>query len=143
MMRLDQIMLIGQHSTKDIATATSSNVAVSISYAGTPSPEGKPWPYEITYTVQVFDGDRRPEPQDDDATDTLAPRFEAEVHYAAQFLSEEELSQEDSLETEAMLAWPYARADLVQLLRLHDMPTALIPAVPSLHPDPVQDEPEC
>ncbi|MCH4835338.1 hypothetical protein LF919_05415 [Bifidobacterium pseudolongum] len=134
MMQLEQIMLMEQHSTNDIATPLGNECTVDISYAGTPSPDGKPWPYEITYTIKIIPAaqtDAVHEPGGD--AEEPAPKFKVALHYAARFSSEDGLAHDDALKAEASTAWPYARADFVQVFRLHGMPSDLIPAIPDLY----------
>lgn len=134
-MRLEQIMLMGQHSMNDIETPLGDNFSVEITYASNVPAGEKPWPYEITYAILI-----RPSAQaeknletDGDA-DESAPKFVVELHYAARFVPEDENERDDS-KLEALTAWPYARADFVQIFRMHEMPSELIPAIPALYSD--------
>lgn len=133
-MQVEQILLMGQHTMKNIQAPTGdSSLTVLISYAQDPAPEEKPWPYEITYNVQVVSADRMVSADEiDEGAEGITMVFEAELHYAAQFDHAVDLKSGDALNGAAMAAWPYVRADFVQLFHLHEIPMSFLPATPSL-----------
>lgn len=127
-MRIQHIMLISQHAEKDIERSVD-NVTMWIDFDCEPSQGGKPWPFEISYVIHIVPSEEAASMVGTDYTKEDIPSiFTVSVRYAVQFSSDDEQEDGKTLGAEVAASWPYARADLVNLFRLHGMSTMLLPA---------------
>lgn len=141
-MQVQHIMLISQHAEKDLERS-ADNVTMWIGFEYEPSQDGKPWPSEISYMIHIIPSEEASSMTEDDFVKEDIPSiFSVSVRYAVQFASNDEQADEKSLGAEVMASWPYVRADLVDLFRLHGMSTMLIPANPSMHVALAQEQEE-
>lgn len=139
-MQVQHIMLISQHAEKDLERS-ADNVTMWIGFEYEPAQDDKPWPSEIVYVIHIVPSEVAASMTEDDYTKEDIPSiFSVSVRYAVSFSSDDEQTDEKALGAEVAASWPYVRADLVNLFRLHGMSAMLLPATPSMHASFNQEE---